>query len=191
MGALVLEITLLLIQLALAVAAVIFLYRCLVFLISGQLEVPFVPTPIRYADIVVATLEVATGDVVYELGSGDGRFMLACAALAPEATFVGVERNPLLHVAALVRKRLSRSPHNITFVRGNFFKVDLSAANKVYAYLLDSVMVQLQPKFDREFKGRVASRAFPFSRKQLSNVVALTDRIGAHGQHLLFVYDFD
>jgi len=51
-------------------------------------------------------------------------------------------------------------------------------------------MFQLQPKFEKEFKGRVASRAFPIPRKELSNVVALTERIGMHGQHLLFVYDF-
>lgn len=189
MGALVFELSLLVIQIGLAAAAVVFLFRVLVFVISGHLDVPFVPTPTRYAGLVLASLDVSPGDVVYELGSGDGRFMIACAELAPEASFIGVERNPILHIAALLRKRFSKRT-NAEFRRGDFFKTDLSKANKLYAYLLDPVMFRLQPKFEREFKGRVASRAFPFPRRELSNVVALTERIGMHGQHLLFVYDF-
>jgi hypothetical protein len=191
MGALAFEAILLIIQVLLFVAVAIFLYRVFVFAISGYLDVPFVPTPPRYADIVAATLELSPGDVVFELGSGDGRFMLALAALQPGARFVGVEHNPLLHVAAVTRKRLNGTPHNVEFRRGDFFTTDFSPANKMYLYLLDPVMHQLQPKFDNQFKGRVASRAFPFARKKLSNVVALTENVGAHGQHLLFVYDFD
>ena len=190
MGALSLEAILLVVQLLLFAAVAAFLLRMMVWVISGYLDVPFVPTPVRYAEAVAATLELAPGDTVYELGSGDGRFLLACAKLAPEATFVGIERNPLLHVAALFRKYRAKSPANVEFRRGDLFKSDFSPATKMYVYLLDSVMHQLQPKFEREFKGRVASRAFPFARKQLSNVVALTEQVGAHGQHLLFVYDF-
>jgi 16S rRNA A1518/A1519 N6-dimethyltransferase RsmA/KsgA/DIM1 with predicted DNA glycosylase/AP lyase activity len=152
---------------------------------------PFVPTPLHYAGLVAASLELSSGDVVYELGSGDGAFMLALAALVPEATFIGIERNPFLYAAALVRKRFAGDPDNVEFRRGNFFNADLSEANKAYAYLLDTVMYELQPKFEKEFKGRLASRAFPFPHKELSNVVALTERIGMHGQHLLFVYDFE
>jgi hypothetical protein len=183
------EIALLCIQVGLFVGAAIFLYRTFVWVISGHLDVPFVPTPVRYADLVIGALDIRAGDVVYELGSGDGRFMLACAAHAPEARFVGIERNPLLHGMALARKRSARST-NVEFRRGDLFKTDLSNATKVYAYLLDSVMFKLQPKFESEFRGIVASRAFPFPRKPLSNVVALTETIGAHGQHLLFIYDF-
>jgi SAM-dependent methyltransferase len=190
MGALLFEVILIVIQLMLFAAVAAFLLRTLAWVVSGQLDVPFVPTPVRYAEAVATTLELAQGDVVYELGSGDGRFVLACARLAPEASFVGIERNALLYAASLFRKYRAGNPGNVEFRRGDFFKTDLSPANKMYVYLLDSVMHRLQPKFEREFKGRVASRAFPFSRKELSNVIELTETIGAHGQHLLFVYDF-
>ncbi|HTR18661.1 MAG TPA: class I SAM-dependent methyltransferase [Candidatus Paceibacterota bacterium] len=190
MGALLLEVVLLVVQLLLLAAIAVFLVRILVWVISGHLDVPFVPTPPRYASTVALALEVWPGDVVYELGSGDGRFVLACASLSPRSRFVGIERNPLLHAAALFRRYRAGNPGNVEFRRGNFFRTDFSEANKVYAYLLDSVMYRLQPKFEREFKGRVASRAFPFARKELSNVIALTETVGAHGQHLLFVYDF-
>lgn len=190
MGMLAFEIALLIVQLLLAAATAFFLFRVLVFAISGHLDVPFVPTPVTYAEIVAAALELSPGDVVYELGSGDGRFLLSYARLEPGARYVGVERNPLLHAMARMRKRLAGNPTNVEFRRGDFYKTDFSPANKMYLYLLDSVMHELQPKFEREFKGRLASRAFPFSRKALSNVVALTEKIGAHGQHLLFVYEF-
>jgi hypothetical protein len=190
MIALALAAFLLLIQISLFAAVAIFLFRLIVWIVSGNLDAPFVPTPERYAELVAVVLEFSPGDVVYELGSGEGSFMLACAALAPDTRFVGIERNPFLHGAALVRKRWAGNPQNVELRRGNFFKSDLSEATKIYAYLLDTVMFRLKPKFEKEFKGRVASRAFPIPKMELSNVVALTERIGAHGQHLLFVYDF-
>lgn len=190
MGVLVYAAVLLLIQLGLLVAVAIFLFRLIVWIISGNLDAPFVPTPARYAELVAVVLEFSPGDVVYELGSGDGAFMLACAKVAPETRFVGIERNPFLHMLALARKYFAGNPRNAEFRRGNFFKANFSEATKVYAYLLDTVMFQLRPKFEKEFKGRLASRAFPIPGRELSNVIALTERIGAHGQHLLFVYDF-
>lgn len=180
----------LVLPLALIAISAMFVYRLSVFLISGWLDAPFVPTPERYADLISEVLELSPGDIVYELGSGDGAFMLACARLSPDCTFVGIERNPLLHVAALFSRKRAGTPANVEFRRGNFFDADLSRANKAYAYLLDPTMFRLAPKFDKEFRGRLVSRAFPIPRRELSNVVELTDQIGSHGQHLLFVYDF-
>jgi predicted RNA methylase len=153
------------------------------------MDAPFVRTPAHFATIVAESLELASGDVVFELGSGTGTFMLALAALAPQARFIGIERNPFLHTTALMRKRLAGNPQNVEFRRGDLFKADFSEANKAYAYLLDTVMYRLQPKFEREFKGILASRAFPFPQRRPDGVVALSEHIGAHGQHLLFMYD--
>jgi len=188
--ALTLAALLLSIQVVLLIGIAIFVVRMILWVVTGELDAPFVPTPVRYAEHVTAALEIAPGDVVYELGCGDGRFMLALAQFAPEATFVGIERNLLLYAVALFRRRRA-GYSNASFRRSNFFDVDFSGANKVYAYLLDSAMHKLQPKFEREFKGRVASRTFPFTRKEMSNAILLTERIGAHGQHLLFIYDFE
>lgn len=178
------------IQIGLIISIALYIFWMAKWLVLGKLDAPFLPTPVRYAPLVLETLAVQAGDIVYELGSGDGRFMLECAKLAPKARFVGIERNPFLHGIALLRKKSARNAPNVEFRRGNFFDADFSEATKVYAYLLDDVMFRLSPKFQSEFKGRIASRAFPIPRKELSNVVALTERIGAHGQHLLFVYDF-
>ena len=190
MEALTFELLLLVVQVALFIAVCFFVFRSLLWLVSGRMDAPFVPTPTRYADIVAGSLELAPGDVVFELGSGAGTFVFALAALAPEARFIGIERNPFLHIIALARKRLVGSPKNVEFRRGDLFRSDFSEANKAYAYLLDTVMHRLQPKFEQEFKGVLASRAFPFPRKKPDGVVTLSEHIGAHGQHLLFMYDF-
>ncbi len=167
-----------------------FLLRVLVWAISGEPDAPFVRTPVRYAPLIAEALAIGQNDVVYELGSGDGRFLLVCALHEPGARFVGIERNPLLHLRALLNKRLVGNPRNVELRREDFFGSDLSGATKLYAYLLDPAMQRLQPKLEREFKGTLASRAFPLPRKELANVVALTEKIGAHAQHLLFVYAF-
>lgn len=177
------------IQVGLLISAAIYVFWMARWLIWGKLDAPFLPTPIRYAPAILATLDTRHGDIVYELGSGDGRFMLVCARLAPQARFVGVERNALLHLIALMRMRCAKLD-NVEFKRADFFSIDFSQATKMYTYLLDSMMLRLKPKFEQEFTGRLASRAFPIPRRESATVVELTDKVGAHGQHLLFVYDF-
>ncbi|MDR3571954.1 MAG: methyltransferase domain-containing protein [Candidatus Pacebacteria bacterium] len=178
------------IQVGLLVSIALYAWLLFRWLAFGIVDAPFVPTPARYSKLVLETLDIRSGDVVYELGSGDGKFMLSCALLQPEAKFMGVERNPFLHALALARKRFGGNPANVEFRRGDFFATDLAQASKIYTYLLDSMMLRLKPKFEQEFKGRLASRAFSIPQKEPSNVITLTHKIGAHGQHLLFVYDF-
>jgi predicted RNA methylase len=185
------ETIFLIVELGLLTAAVFFFLRAIQWFMFGRVDAPFVPTPQKYAGIVVEALDVRDNDTVYELGSGDGRFILACAKLSPRSKYVGIEYNPLLHVIALIRKRVTSGAHNVEFRRGNFFDTDFSEADKLYAYLLTTVMRELEPKFGREFKGRVASRAFTLANKEPSSVIQLSDRAGAHGQHNLYVYDFE
>jgi hypothetical protein len=191
MGPYALEIAFLLVELGLFTAAVLFFRRAILWFVFGQLDAPFVPTPKRYASVVTEALDVQAGDTVYELGSGDGRFVLACAKLSPTARFLGVERNIFLHLIASTRKRFAGNPTNVEFRRGDLFETDLSHTNKMYLYLLTPAMLDLQSRFEKEFSGRVASRAFKFANKEPSSVVALGTRSGAHGQHNLYVYDFE
>ncbi len=178
------------IQIGLLASIAIYVFWMARWLILGRLDAPFVPTPVRYAKTVLETLQIQDGDVVYELGSGDGRFMLACARLAPGVRFVGIERNPPLHLIALSRKRFAGLP-NVEFKRQDFFATDFSQATRLYAYLLDSMMLRLEPKLEQEFTGRLASRAFSVPGKEPVDIVELTTRVGGHGQHKLFVYDFE
>lgn len=178
-----------LLQLLLLGAVSFFIVRALVQIVSDRTDVPFVRTPKRTFATIAETLDIRPGESVFELGSGDGGFLLWCAARYPDARFTGIERNPLLHYYASYRQRRAQLK-NLSFVRGNLFEMNFSGARKMYAYLLNPVMDRLLPKLEREFHGTLASRAFRFKAKQPVRTIELSSKKGWHGEHLLHLYDF-
>lgn len=122
---------------------------------------PFITTP---QDVVEAMLRFAgTGpsDVVVDLGSGDGRIVIA-AARKFGARAIGIELDP-----PLVRKsREAAAAEGVagraTFVEGNVLFADISQATVVTIYLLPGLINQLQPRFLEELQPgtRVVSHAF-------------------------------
>src|SRR3989344_5322429 len=187
----ILLLSILLVVLQLAFLSVIIIATALVFAgaISVYLDVPFVPTPARYRRTIDAVLQIAPGDVVYELGSGTGGFLIALAKKYPDTTFVGVELNVVLYTYASVLNRMLGHPSNLLFRRENFFDTDLSKPNKIYGYLLDSVMNKLLNKLERETRGvRFASRAFQFASRQSIETIRLSKMPGSHGEPMLYVY---
>src|SRR5262249_4769895 len=151
--------------------------------------VPFVPTPHKHIDTILTSLALQPGDVVYELGSGDGRVVLAAAQKNPSVIFLGIERNPILYLYSKLNYRFCGSPKNLSYQRANFFALDFAKPSKLYGYLLPEVMDALLPLLST-FRGRFASRAFRFSDKQPVDIVELTAKTGSHGEHLLYIYDF-
>lgn len=177
----------LLLQLALLGIASLFILRGFVQILSDIAGIPFVRTP-RYAFPKIAdALGINDTDTVFELGSGDGAFLLWCAQRHREARYVGIELNPLL-----IRYARWRQKHfgltNLTFIKGDLFEADLDAATKIYAYLSPVALAKLHPLLYQRFHGRFASRAFPFKDLGAESVVTLTERKGSHNQHLLHVY---
>lgn len=178
-------------QVCLIAGIIAFLVRIVPWAMTGHMDSPFVPTRGRVLAEVARALECGEGDIVYELGSGDGRFLLTCARLSPKSRYVGIERNPVLYALALVRKRLAGNPSNVTFQRKDFFDVGLRDATKIYLYLLPGALDRLQQKFERELRGvRVVSCAFRFSGKNPIRTITLPFGEGLLGQHLLYVYEF-
>lgn len=179
----------------LEVLVVLGMFSILVWLIallySLYLSVPFVPMPQAAFGRILDTLDIKDGDVVYELGSGDGRMIVAAAAKYPDARFIGIELNPLLCTLARIRARRKGVSRNTRFVRQDLFTTDLTSANKLYMYLLDRRMQKLYPKLLRELKGaRVISLAFTFKDKEPLRVIEFSQKRGTHGQNRLYVYDF-
>src|SRR3989338_4289454 len=156
---------------------------------SKQMRSPFLRTPRAYFDTIFEALKVKAGDVVYDLGCGDGSLLLECAIRNPGVRCVGIERNPLLCAYARLRARMRRNLKNLTFVRGNLFDSDLSAATHIYTYLVPSAMELLSKKIAHEGTHvRLASRAFRLLGRTPTSVHQLSTTSGAHGQHQLFVY---
>ena len=184
------QIALLLAQVCLVILAGFFLIRPIRMLIFGRPDAPPVPTPRRAIFHIAEALAVRPGDIVYDLGSGDGRVLLQCAKLEPSARFVGIERSFLLHYLARFRAFMSGSPTNVSFLRQDILLADLSPATKLYTYLCPTLMNQLLPKIEHETcKVRVVSYVFAFKAKRPSRTIHISSP-RARRDTRLHVYDF-
>jgi predicted RNA methylase len=107
--------------------------------------------------------DVQPNDIVYDLGSGDGR-IIVMAAREFHATSVGIELNPFWVFWTRVKVALFQLRGKVNVVWGNFFNKDLSKANIVTLYLLQGTNDQLKPKLEKECKPgtRVISHIFTF-----------------------------
>jgi precorrin-6B methylase 2 len=121
-------------------------------------------TPTRHA-VVVAMLELAgvtAADVIYDLGSGDGRIPII-AAQRFGARAVGIEIDARLVEQSRQTANESGVADRVTFVRGDLFAADLSGATVVTLYLSPSMNRRLEPKLAKELAPgtRVVSHQFP------------------------------
>ena len=123
-------------------------------------DVAWVPTPEALVERMLTMAQVGAGDVVFDLGSGDGRTVIAAAKRGAEA--VGVEYNPDL--VALSRRNAEReriSSDTADFVQGDIFETDFSRATVVTLYLLQELNVRLRPALlDLRAGTRVISHMF-------------------------------
>ena len=122
----------------------------------------FLPTPPDVVEKMLSIAEVGEGDVVYDLGSGDGRIVIGAAERGAHG--VGVEADPIRVLWS--RLRASRSPAHdrIRFIWSDFFKTSVSEATVVTVYQGESINNRLREKFDAELKpgSRVVSFSFKF-----------------------------
>lgn len=112
-------------------------------------DVPYVPTPEDVVSEMLRLAAVTTQDVVYDLGSGDGRIVIA-AARDFGARGVGLEIDPLLVEASRKNASVAGVSHRVEFVHADLFQADLRRATVVTFYLLPSVAEALRPKLLRE-----------------------------------------
>jgi len=124
-------------------------------------DIHFVPTPSAVVDAMLRFAGVTPQDVVYDLGSGDGRIVIA-AAQKYGARAVGVELDRELVQKARERARKAGVDDKVTFVQGDLFKADISSATVVTLYLSFSTNRRLQSKLMRELPrgARIVSHRF-------------------------------
>ena len=124
-------------------------------------DVIYVPTP---PEVVAAMLKVANvkkGDVLYDLGSGDGRIPVT-AAQKFGVRAVGIDINPERIKEANENARKAGVTDRVKFLNEDLFEADFSEATVVTLYLLDSLNEKLRPKLLRELKPgtRIVSHSF-------------------------------
>jgi SAM-dependent methyltransferase len=116
---------------------------------------PYVPTLQPQIVAAFELLELRPGQTVLELGSGDGKVLLAAAAAGYSA--VGVELNPLLVLVS--RWRTRRFRRQVRVVWGNFWKLSWPESDGVYVFLLDRYMTRLDQRM-QHYKKPLVSVAF-------------------------------
>jgi SAM-dependent methyltransferase len=124
---------------------------------------PWVPSSMKIVNRMMEMAEVGPDDVVYDLGCGDGRMVLA-AARRYHARAVGIEIDPLRYIWCQFLITILGQRKRIRIVFGNFFNKDLSEADVVMCYLMPDALLKLEKKFKQELRPgtRVVSNRFTF-----------------------------
>jgi predicted RNA methylase len=126
------------------------------------LAAPFVPTSRKTVRKMIEAAELDKKDIVYDLGSGDGRLVIAAARKKVKKA-VGFEINPLLNIYASIKAKILRLK-NTTFITRSIWNSDLSKCNKLFVYLMPNSMNRLESKILSEMKegSYIISHSFRF-----------------------------
>lgn len=137
-------------------------------------EVPYVPSPTRVVERMLEVAEVGPGDVVYDLGSGDGRIVIT-AALRHGARGVGIDLDEKLVRLATGNAREAGVADRVRFVHGDLFEADLRPATVVTLFLLPGVNLKLRPLLLEQLRPgtRVVSNAFSMGEWEPDSVVTV------------------
>lgn len=125
-------------------------------------DVVFVPTPEKVVDAMLKVAKVGKGDVLYDLGSGDGRIPIAAAQKYGVARATGIDIDPQRIKEANANLAKAGVGNRVKFVNADLFETNLSDATVITLYLLPALNLKLLPKLLKETKPgtRIVSHAF-------------------------------
>ena len=128
---------------------------------TRQPDVRYVPSPDSVVDAMLELAHVTAGDIVYDLGSGDGRIPIA-AAQRYGAFGVGVEIDAKLNREAADNAKKAGVSDRVRFFTQDLFEVEISQATVVTLFLLPRINLELMPKLRRELRPgtRIVSHQF-------------------------------
>jgi SAM-dependent methyltransferase len=124
-------------------------------------DVPYVPTPDNVVKAMLDLAQLKKGEKMYDLGSGDGRIVIA-AARDFGAKGTGVDINPKLVAESRENAKKAGVEDRANFLVGDLFKMNFADADVVTMYLLPSINLQLRPQLFEQLRPgvRVVSHAF-------------------------------
>ncbi len=128
---------------------------------SAAVGAPWVPTPRKNVRRMLELAEVRSDDVVFDLGSGDGRIIIM-AAEEFGAKCVGLEVDPFRALWSWVKIRRRHLQHSVRVIRENFFRADVGSATVVTIYQGHEVNKKIRDKLSRDLRPgtRVVSYRF-------------------------------
>jgi SAM-dependent methyltransferase len=128
-----------------------------------QPGVRYVPSPQSVVDAMLELAQVTANDVVYDLGSGDGRIPIT-AAQRYGARGVGIEIEQRLVAESNDNAKKAHVADRVTFIHGNLFEADITPATVVILFLLPRMLDELRPTLQRDLRpgARVVAHGYDF-----------------------------
>lgn len=133
---------------------------------AGFRAAPWLPVFKKDIERILKLADVQEGELVYDLGSGDGRVVVALANNSSAELIVGYEVSLIPYIWSRLRIIFLGLTKRIDVRYGDFLNRDLSSANVIFCFLTPMAMKRLQPKFEKELeKGtRIISYSFHIPR---------------------------
>ena len=148
-------------------------------------DVVYVPTPHEVVEKMLDMAKVEKGAVLYDLGCGDGRIVVAAAKLGAKAT--GWDINPKRVEEAEENVKKNGVEQNAKIILDDIFTLDLSGAEVITLYLLPSLNVKLIPQLEKLKTGsRIVSHDFDMRGVKPDQVVPFKGKDGA--SHTLYLW---
>jgi len=116
-----------------------------------KLDVPYVPTPEAVVDEMLKVANFRETNILYDLGSGDGRIVIA-AAQRYGAHGVGIEIDPARIRESTENARRAGVAHLVRFVQGDIFEANFREATVVTMYLQPDVNMRIRPRLLGELR---------------------------------------
>ena len=137
-------------------------------------DVVWVPTSQALVDKMLDMAKVTPQDIVYDLGSGDGRTVITAAKRGARA--FGIEYNPDMVTLSQNNAKAAGVADRATFVKADLFETDFSKATVVTMFLLPSINMKLRPKIlDMKPGTRIASNTFTMEDWQADETATVTE----------------
>jgi ubiquinone/menaquinone biosynthesis C-methylase UbiE len=148
---------------------------------------PYIPSPQIVVDRMLELARIKPGEIVYDLGSGDGRILIT-AAQKFKAKAVGIEMSGELCKSTMARVERLGLQDQVKVMQANLLRVDLSPADVVTMYLLTSSNSRLKPNLEKYLRpgARVVSNDFEIRGWRAKEVVNL--RVEGM-EHTIYLYE--
>jgi len=149
-------------------------------------KVPPVSTERKYFNIIFQQIKVTPQTIIYDLGCGDGQFLIEAAKFLPQKC-IGYELSPIPYFLALF-KAIFYGRGRVKIIFGNFFKADIRNADIVYVYLVPPLLSRVAQKLRQELRSGavVFSKGSPLPGLNHVNRIALDE----WRDYWLYIYKF-
>ena len=147
-------------------------------------DVGFVPTPMAAVERMIAMAEIKEGDVVYDLGCGDGRIVVA-AAQRHGVKAVGIDINPERVEESRARAKAAGLEDLVSLRQADIFTLDLSDADVVFTYLTPRLNQRLMPQL-RKMKPGSRIISYEFDMGNAKPVEVVRERFDGYGEQRIY-----